>query len=306
MQFSAGTLAAAATIRIAYIGEIVSGERDDILVNPATASATGGLVSNQSSATIRLTEDLFRSTATIIGRIVEADCSQETFAEEQGVADIRVYLEDGRYAVSDAGGRFHFEGLTPGTHVAQLDSVTVPDYLDVIGCADTPGYAGSAESQFVRLSRGSLQRADFYLQRKAPPQGRIDIEMRNYGTDSAEQVAYALTLNGVGNVEVQNISLSVKLPAGVSYEAGTLQLDGESVANPLLAESTLTTALQAQLGNWSSTVEFIAKIDDKVDGELVSRRTQNLIRRCRRSSGHLSSKRKWCASRRLSKTTATC
>ena len=95
--------------------------------------------------------------------------------------------------------------------------------------------SGRADSQFVRLSRGSLQRADFYLRRKAPPEGRIDIEMRNTGTDSAEQVAYELTLNGVGNVEIDNISLMLVLPKGVQYQAGTLRLNGNEVGEPHLA-----------------------------------------------------------------------
>ncbi len=275
LQFSIAELAIAGSSRISYVTEIVSGERDDDIVNTASAFAAGGLISNDASAVIRLTEDLFRSTATIIGRIVEADCGQETFGEEQGVADIRVYLEDGRYAVTDAGGRFHFEGLSPGAHVAQLDTFTIPDYLDVIGCADTPGFAGAAASQFVRLSRGSMHRADFFLQRKAPPQGRIDIEMRNFGTESAELVAYALQLNGVGNVEVDNIELFIELPAGVTYKPGTFKLNGESLAEPRLEGSLITLSLNPQFGNWNSSLDFVAEIEDSVDGELVTRAYAN-------------------------------
>ncbi len=271
LQFDIGTLAASARTTVHYVVEIVGGKQNDELVNTATAFAAGGLSSNVSSAVIRLTEDLFRTTATIVGRVLEADCSQETFAEEQGVANIRVYLEDGRYAVTDAGGRYHFEGLTPGTRVAQLDTFTVPEYFDVIGCADTPGYAGSADSQFVKLSRGSLQRADFFLRRKLPPEGRIDIEMRNFGTDSSEQVEYAVTLNGVGNVEINNISLMVVLPKGVEYKPGTLLVDGKPEGEPHLVGPSLSMALDSQFGNWTSNISFIGMIADEVDGELVTK-----------------------------------
>jgi len=271
LEFTIDTLAAGANTRIFYVVEIVGGQRDDELVNTATAFASGGLVSNESSATIRLTEDLFRTTGTIVGRVIEGDCSQDSFGEEQGVANIRVYLEDGRFAVTDAGGRYHFEGVEAGTHVAQLDTFTVPGYFDIMGCEDTPGFAGSADSQFVKLSRGSLQRADFYLRRKAPPEGRIDIEMRNAGTDSTEQVAYELTLNGIGNVEIDNISLMVVLPKGVQYQAGSLRLNGNEVAEPHLMGPSVSMALDGQFGNWKSTVSFIATIDDDVDGELVTK-----------------------------------
>ncbi len=271
LEFTFESLAPGASTRISYVVEIVGGQRDDELVNTATAFASGGLVSNESSATIRLTEDLFRTTGTIIGRVIEGDCSQDYFGEEQGVANVRVYLEDGRFAVSDAGGRFHFEGVESGTHVAQLDRFTVPEYFDIIGCDDTPGFAGRTDSQFVKLSRGSLQRADFYLRRKAPPEGRIDIEMRNTGTGSAEQVAYELTLNGIGNVEIDNISLVVMLPDGVQYQAGTLRLNGNEVGEPHLVGPSVSMAIDGQFGNWESTVSFIATIDDAVDGELVTK-----------------------------------
>ncbi len=271
LEFSVGSLATGVRTTISYVVEIIGGQRNDKLVNTATAFAAGGLLSNESAATVLLQEDLFRSTGTIIGRVLEGDCSQETFSEDQGVANIRVYLEDGRYAVTDAGGRFHFEGVEAGTHVAQLDRFTVPAWFDVLGCSATPGFAGSAESQFVKLARGGLQRADFYLRRKEPPHGRIDIEMRNSGTDSTEQVAYNLTLNGIGNVEIDNISLMVVLPQGVTYAPGTLRINGQELGEPHLTGPAMTMAIDGQFGNWTNELSFIANIDDQVDGELVTK-----------------------------------
>ena len=271
LQFDINALAVSERVDIFYVVEIIGGARNDELVNRATAFANAGLVSNEATAMIRLKEDLFRSTGTIIGRVLEADCSQETFAEEQGVAGIRVYLEDGRYAVTDAGGRYHFEGIVPGTHVAQMDSYTVPAYFDVVGCSDTPGFSGRADSQFVKLSRGSLLRADFYLKRKPAPEGRIDIEMINSGTESAERVAYDLVLNGTGNVAINNISLMVVLPQGVSYSRGSLSVDGQAVGEPHITGPALSMALPEQYGNWSSRIRFLADIDTSAVGELTTK-----------------------------------
>ena len=271
LQFSIPVLAVAEQVTIFYVVEIIGGERGQELVNRATALASGGLLSNEATAMILLKEDLFRSTGTIIGRVIEGDCSQESFAEEQGVENIRVYLEDGRYAVTDAGGRFHFEGLKPGTHVAQLDTFTVPAYFDVVGCDDTPGYSGRADSQFVRLSRGSLLRADFYLRRKLAPEGRIDLELRNLGTDSAEQVAYELKLNGIGNVAVENIDLMFLLPDGVRYVPGTMRVNGRNLGDPRVRDSSMSMAIDSQVGNWTSEIRFIADIETHVSGELTTK-----------------------------------
>jgi len=271
LEFPVATLAVAERVTIFYVVEIVGGKQNQELVNRATAVASGGLISNEATAMVRLREDLFRSTGTIIGRVLEGDCSQAAFGEDQGVANIRVYLEDGRYAVTDQGGRFHFEGVKPGTHVAQLDSFTVPASFDVVGCSDTPGYAGRAESQFVKLAAGSLLRADFYLQRKPAPEGRIDLELRNLGTDSAEQVAYELKLNGVGNVEIANIDLMFLLPEGVSYVPGTMRVDGIDLGEPRVTDTVVSMALDERFGNWNSVVRFAADIADHVDGELVTK-----------------------------------
>jgi uncharacterized repeat protein (TIGR01451 family) len=271
LVFDVGMLDDDEAAQVAYVVEIVGGQRGDELVNTATASAGRGLFSNEASVAILLTEDLFRSTGTIIGRVLEGDCSQETFREEQGVANIRVYLEDGRYALTDAGGRYHFEGVEAGTHVAQLDTFTVPNYFDVMGCATTPGYAGAADSQFVKLSRGGLHRADFYLRRKEPPRGRIDIEMRSSGTDSAERVRYDLLLNGVGNVEIDGIGLAVLLPGGVSYVPGSLRKNGQAVGEPRQRGAALSMALDGQFGNWTTHISFVATIENHIDGELVTK-----------------------------------
>ena len=271
LEFTIASLLSGEQATIFYVVEIIGGQQGQELTNRATAYADGGLISNEALAAIRLTEDLFRSTGTIVGRVLEGDCSQDTFAEEQGVENIRIYLEDGRYAVTDQGGRFHFEGLKPGTHVAQMDTFTVPEYFDVIGCSDTPGFSGRADSQFVKLSRGSLLRADFYLRRKPAPEGRVEIELRNLEAENAEQVAYELKLNGIGNVQIDNTKLTVLLPDGVNYVPGSLLLDGQRIAEPNVSAGALSMAIADQFGNWTSEIRFTATIDGLVDGELITK-----------------------------------
>jgi uncharacterized repeat protein (TIGR01451 family) len=271
LEFNLADLAPGVRSSIAYVVEIIGGSPGEELVNRAFAEASAGLVSNEATAIVRLREDLFQSTGTIIGRVVEGECGAVSHTEEQGVADVRVYLEDGRYAITDAGGRFHFEGLTPGTHVAQLDTFTVPDYFNIIGCNEAAGFAGAADSQFVKLNPGGLLRADFYLRRKPRPVGRIDLELRNLEADSAEQADFELDLQGVGNVSISNIDVMILLPDGVSYVPGSMRIDGQDLGNPRVRDTTLSMALDDRKGNWSSRVRFRANIDPQVSGELVTR-----------------------------------
>ena len=184
---------------------------------------------------------------------------------------MRIYLEDGRYAVSDDGGRFHFEGLKPGTHVAQIDTESVPEYYDIVGCDTAGAYAGRVDSQFVKLSRGSLTRADFYLRRQEAPEGQVNIELQNVETASSEQVGYVTQLNGKGNVTISNLSVMMLLPQGVSYIPGTMFVGGKLVDDPRVSGPSLIISLSDKSGNWTEDLKFNAEIDASVDGELVSR-----------------------------------
>lgn len=271
LTFELGDLAADTSTTVSYVLEIVTGERNAEMANLAFAEAEGDVVSNESIARIRLREDLFRSTSTLIGRVVEGSCARDSFAEDMGVAGVRVYLEDGRYAVTDEGGRFHFEGLDPGTHVVQMDTVSVPEYFDVVGCANQARFAGGADSQFVDLSRGALQRADFYLQRKLPPEGRINISLESTGTDSSEVVAYELRLNGTGNISISNLRSTVMFPDGMRYRPGTLKVGGASVGRPRVMGQSITLELDDKHGLWNEVVTFEATIEEDVSGNLVTR-----------------------------------
>ena len=271
LLFDVGDILIGERVRIFYVVEIVSGTSNQELVNSATAFAGGGLISNESDARIRLIEDLFRSTSTLIGRVVEGQCTNDTFAEDQGVANVRIYLEDGRYAVSDEGGRFHFEGLKPGTHVAQIDTESVAEYFDIVGCDTAMAYGGKADSQIVRLTRGSLTRADFYLRRKKAPDGQIDIEMQNIEADSADEVGYVLTVRSQGNVGISNLSVMLLLPQGVSYSPGSLTVGGRKVDEPRITGPSVIVTLPDQILNWTQEIRLTAIIDASTDGELTTR-----------------------------------
>ncbi len=271
IEFTLGDLSPGQQTNLSYVLEIVGGSAGETLKNTATARARGGIASNEASAVIRITEDLFRSTGTLVGRVVEGSCAIDAFAEDQGVGGVRVYLEDGRYAVTDEGGRFHFEGLPPGTHVAQLDPTTVPDYMDIMGCNANPRFAGRGDSQFVELSRGALQRADFYLSRKAAPEGTVDIAMQTRGTDVHDRIAYEIELSGAGEVTVNDLRATVLLPEGIAYTDGSLASGSGQAVEPRLTGQAMTIDLGGRQGDWSERLTFLADINPDVTGDLSTR-----------------------------------
>jgi hypothetical protein len=150
---------------------------------------------------------------------------------------VRVYLEDGRYAVTDEEGKYHFDGVPAGSHVVQMDTVTVPDTLEPQVCDDRVRFAGRSYSQFVDLRAGSLWRADFVLKTKAPPAGQVRYGMTTRIAGDAE-LTHSLTAQ-VDALSISNVRAMVMLPDGMNYIAGSATLSGASVADPQNTDGTL-------------------------------------------------------------------
>ncbi|MEO0573885.1 MAG: OmpA family protein [Pseudomonadota bacterium] len=274
-EFTLPALQPEQRITLTYVLEVTGGARGKEATNIANATADGDLASNQAQVALVLREDLFRSRSTIIGRIVEGDCTDKTFSDEAGVAGIRVYIEDGQFAVSDEHGRFHMEGLEPGRHTVQLDTVTIPDWLELASCADAPRFGGRASSQWVNLSAGLVERADFYLRRKAAHTGEVSMELTNRTGDSPDMINYELRVSGNGAVNLDGVSATVLLPQGAQLEPGTSRLYGALLPSPRLAGNAVVFVLGERRNTWNDTVTFSAAVDASYSGELVSRAVVN-------------------------------
>lgn len=112
------------------------------------------------SAVLTIDRETIGSRMTLIGRVTEGSCLLEE--DRRGIPGVRVMLEDGSFALTDADGRYHFEGLLPGTHVVQAQRQTLPEGGKFVDCSRSTRNAGSVDSRFVRGQGGSLVVADFH------------------------------------------------------------------------------------------------------------------------------------------------
>ncbi len=224
---------AGATITLRYVVEYtiaMRGMRD--AVNTAQAIAPGNVLSNEARALVRMNEELFSQKGFIVGRVFEGACDADG-RKDDGISGIRVYLEDGRYGVTDDDGRFHFEGLDPGTHTVQLDKFTLPEYLELAPCAGRMGHAGREYSQFAELRGGTLWRTDFVLRQKAPPKGDLTFEFNSalLPDPKREGLAVHEAVLHVGGVSSGNTRAMIMLPAGFEYLPGSATVDGATVTD---------------------------------------------------------------------------
>ncbi|MEZ5896238.1 MAG: DUF11 domain-containing protein [Parvularculaceae bacterium] len=173
LRFSLGAIQPVQTMELAYVTEVGPGARGGEAINTVIAIAPSGrALSNRAQAATFVRDDFLRRNFTIVGRVVEDACdiTDEQVTQRRagkGVAGVRLYMETGATVVSDENGRFHFEDITPGAHVVQLDEASLNDAYDVVQCVDNTRFAGRGFSQFVDARGGALWRADFYLRRKA-------------------------------------------------------------------------------------------------------------------------------------------
>ncbi len=128
-------------------------------VNRADATDSLGRTAS-ASASVNIERDTIAGRMTIIGRITAGDCSIRD--PRRGIPGVRVMMEDGSFAITDADGRYHFEGVVPGTHVVQASRMTLPEGAEFIDCTRSTRNAGSDNSQFVIGQGGSLVVVDFH------------------------------------------------------------------------------------------------------------------------------------------------
>ena len=166
LHFSLGVLATGAQTTLSYRVRVGVGAQGTTGVNTAQAVSLS-TVSNRASASVQIVGGVFAAEAYLIGKVY-ADCNANGVQDpgEPGVPGVRIYLEDGTYAVTDEEGKYSLYGLIPRLHVAKADLTTLPAgaRLEVLGNRN----ALDAGSAFVDLTDGELHKTDFALAACSP------------------------------------------------------------------------------------------------------------------------------------------
>ncbi|MBU6437230.1 MAG: DUF11 domain-containing protein, partial [Betaproteobacteria bacterium] len=157
LQFALGSIAAAAQPTLTYRVRVGVGAQGGSGINTAQAQS-GSVLSNRASARVQVVGGVFSNKAYIIGKVY-ADCGGGGVQQpgDPGIPGVRIYLEDGTYAVTDEDGKYSFYGLTPRTHIVKVDNTTLPAgaSLKVLSSRN----AMDAGSLFADLTNGELFKA---------------------------------------------------------------------------------------------------------------------------------------------------
>lgn len=174
LSFRLGQFPANAEWTLTYITQVTALGMESAGVNTAfsTANTLTGLAIQSPVAKAQVSirqEGVLSDRAILFGRLaVEAGCKigdakQELDQKRQAsgwpLADVRLYMEDGTYVVTDPDGQYSLYGLKPGLHVLKVDPHTLPEGV-VLAVTDN-AQAGDPDSRFVDLMPGEFERADF-------------------------------------------------------------------------------------------------------------------------------------------------
>ncbi len=230
-----GSIAANASRSIRFKTIVTPAANNGNLLNVASATATAangtttvGVQSNASIAAVKVSLGVFNPRTTIVGRVYFDNNNNDSFERDtdEAVQGARVYLSDGRWAVTDTLGRYSIPDVEPGRHAVRLDPFTAP-----FTCKYVPDDAPCTRF-VVAPETGGITIEDFLLN---PPTGaavksRSTLVQRGPVTLTKAiaqgGAGYAVTITITLEKAVQNLVITDPLPTG-TVERGVPQISNK-------------------------------------------------------------------------------
>jgi uncharacterized repeat protein (TIGR01451 family) len=152
-------LAPGAEVELTYRVRVAVGSMQGDGINRAQARS-GALRSNIAQAKVIVDPGVFTNDGCVAGKVF-VDCNNNHIqdAEELGVPNVRMYMEDGTYFITDSEGKYNYCGLSPKSHVITIDMLTMPRGSRLTTTSNRN--LGDANSMFLDVKNGQLIRADF-------------------------------------------------------------------------------------------------------------------------------------------------
>ena len=244
LSYTHPSLAAGASIELGYVVLVTAGVIDAKAVNRAWASSRNGGISNIASVTLKVKEELYRSKGFILGMVYDANisCEADRLNEQSkglavastpiapvsgeakqlkgcGVEGVKLYMEDGRFVVTDKQGKYHFVDVANGTHVVQMDTESFKGRYELVQCKMNTRFAGSSSSQFVDMHHGGLKRVDFCLQRKAGVTGKASLEL-SIAKKSSTEVTLGISVHS--DMPLIDPEIFLALSEGLEYVSSSI------------------------------------------------------------------------------------
>ncbi len=195
LNFNIGVLRAGATTTFRYRARVGVGSLQGDGNNIAWAQSPV-LRSNTAMAKVKVTAGMLGDQAYLFGKVyMDCDGNRMQGKEEIGIPGVRLYLEDGTFAITDVEGKWSLYGLKPRTHVVKVDRITLPKGAQMSNLSNRHG--GVGDSRFVDLKKGDWHRADFALNNCTESIRAEVYERRDQGSVQVSELQRSINATGV-------------------------------------------------------------------------------------------------------------
>ncbi len=160
LSFNIDSLDSKGKVIITYIAEIGATDKKS-LINSAFATSPQSGQSNIAIAKVDIKSDFFNEKGYILGQVYYKDENNT----KKPINRVRLFLDDGRYAITDKDGKYHFINLSNGTHIIQIDINSIKGRFKLTKCNQDNRFAKSLKSAFVDIENGQMHRVDFCLKK---------------------------------------------------------------------------------------------------------------------------------------------
>ena len=221
LTFPLANLSAGASVTLRYVVEVTVASDTGEAINYAQAH-NGGARSNPANALVIVEQPFFNDRAFLLGRVMVGACGD---GSSRGLEGVRLYLEDGSSVITDKHGRWHLEGVKPGTHVLQLDTLTLGPRYSIQNCEDNTRKAGNLTSRFVNVQGGTLWREDWYLSKAWSTDANIEQSLSSKRNTVDGTVEIELPVR-MGEIKYQGVQTQIFIPEQLKVIPGTAKLNG--------------------------------------------------------------------------------
>jgi uncharacterized repeat protein (TIGR01451 family) len=127
------------------------------------------VLSNRAFAAIVIGKGILSEKGIIFGKVyIDENRNFLQDQNETGIKKVKIYLEDGRFTITDSMGKYHFDGVSAGPHVVRIDERTLPPGVKV--APPDRLERGNPKLRLIRLHPGEMVKVNFRLTLLAPTQ----------------------------------------------------------------------------------------------------------------------------------------
>ncbi len=188
-------------------------------------------------------------------------------ADSVGLANVRLLMEDGRFVDTDKDGRYHFEGLKPGTHVIQIDPQSIPDGYEPYLCENNTRFAGTPTSHFVDIKKGLIWRSNFHVTR-IKNSTAIETGLKLNSELQGDVLHYTMRVQGSA-LENGRISAMLDLPEAIILDESSVTMDGKPVTMTKDGKQWMMD-MPFENADWTHQITFDTQLNMSTLGEYVS------------------------------------